>query len=271
MSAYSGIYSDMQGLAELRTQSKRAPDAALSEVAGHFEALFTSMMLKTMRESSLNSDLFNSNQSSHYTEMFDNQVAVEMSRGRGLGLKEALIRQLGGDVELNIQRTEAPVRNYPRAPQSKQDFVNGMMPFAIEVERELGISRKAVVAQAALESGWGKHTMQRPDGSDAYNFFGIKADASWQGDKVAMKTLEFSEGVGSRVTEKFRAYDSLGQSVRDYADFIRRNPRYREAIERGADPHQYATELQRAGYATDPNYADKIKQIVDSKALREAA
>ena len=270
MSAYSGITSDMPGLSRLSAPAAQRPESQLEEVAGHFEALFTRMMLKSMRESSLNSGLFESNQNSQYTEMFDDQVAIQMSRGRGLGLKEMLIRQLEGAGSPQATPAEQMTSSgrYDWNPVDQQEFVSGLLPFAREVEKELGVSHKAVLAQAALESGWGRHAIRRSDGSNTFNLFGIKADASWTGDRVATKTLEFDDGVGRRTTESFRAYGSMGEAARDYADFIRNNPRYSQAIENGSDPHAYARELQRAGYATDPDYAKKIGDILESRTLR---
>ncbi|MDH3768904.1 MAG: glucosaminidase domain-containing protein, partial [Gammaproteobacteria bacterium] len=243
MSAYSGIYSDMQGLAELRTHAVRRPESALEEVAGQFEAVFTRMMLKTMRESSLNSDLLESNQSAHYMEMFDSQVAVEMSRGRGLGLKQLLMRQLGSDSTNKPVESTVAIDRGDFEPASRKEFVAALLPFARQVEKELGISHKAVLAQAALESGWGRRTMRHPDGKSTFNLFGIKADRSWSGDRVALRTLEFEDGIAHRPRENFRAYQSLGHAVDDYAGFIRDNPRYTRAIQLGADPHAYAHEL----------------------------
>lgn len=260
MSAYSGIYTDLGGLAQLRTRAERRPDSALNEVATQFEALFTRMMLKTMRESSLGDSLFDSNQNKQYLEMFDSQVALEMSRGRGLGLKQMLIRQLGGEPALRSQQVAQPVAPDWR-PATPGEFVDGLLPLARRVEDELGISHRAVLAHAALESGWGKHTMRRPDGSNAFNLFGIKADSSWDGARVAVKTLEFRDGVAARETASFRAYGSLDEAVSDYVSFMRDNPRYRSAIEHGADAQSYARELAEAGYATDPDYARKLAAI----------
>lgn len=269
MSAYSGISGDMQGLAQMRAPVVRH-ESALEQAAGQFEALFTRMMLKTMRESSLKSDLFQSNQGDQYTEMFDDQVAMQMSRGRGFGLKEMLIRQLEGSGVSEARPAEQMTASgrYDWKPTSAEEFVSGLLPFAQQVEKELGISHKAVLAQAALESGWGRHAIRHADGSNSFNLFAIKADPAWTGDKVSVKTLEFDEGVAHRSTESFRAYQSLGEAARDYADFIRGNPRYEQAIEQGSDPHAYARALQSAGYATDPDYAAKIGDILDSPALR---
>lgn len=270
MSAFSGIADNMQGLAEMRVPTAQRDESELEVVAGHFEALFTRMMLKTMRESSLKSDLFESNQNSQYTEMFDDQVAMQMSRGRGLGLKQMLIQQLQGagtQQSLPAERIGSSGK-YDWKPTSNDEFVSDLMPFARQVEKELGVSHKAVLAQAALESGWGRHAIRKPDGSNSFNLFGIKADSAWNGDRVATRTLEVEDGVARRTTASFRSYQSLGEAARDYADFIRSNPRYSQAIEHGSDPHAYAQELQRAGYATDPDYAKKIGDIIDSRALR---
>lgn len=269
MSAYSGIYTDLNGLAQLRTRARQQPSAALEEVAGQFEALFTRQMLKTMRESSFGGGVFDSSENQQYLEMFDSQVAVEMSRGRGLGLKQMLIRQLGGTPDAAVSAAEAVARPVWE-PTSRTDFVQAMLPFAREVEQRLGIDHRAVVAHAALESGWGRYTMQRPDGSNAFNFFGIKADRNWKGDRVVMNTLEVRNGVAEQEQAGFRAYDSIRESVQDYADFLQQNPRYREALEVGADPHAFAQALQRAGYATDPAYAEKLSQLIDDERLTSA-
>lgn len=280
MSAYSGIYTDLNGLAQLRTRAQRRPEAALEEVAGQFEALFTRMMLKTMRESNLGDSLFDSNGTEQYLEMFDNQVALSMSRGRGLGLKEQLIRQLGGAADSEIStnrpagalpRRPAPLTAAPAAaewnPANAEEFVRDLAPHARRVARELGVDERAIIAHAALESGWGRHTMRRDDGSNAFALFGIKADAAWRGDRVTVGTLEVRDGVARRERASFRAYDSLADAVNGYADFLRENPRYGTALAQGADARAYARELQAAGYATDPHYAAKLTRIVDSDAV----
>ena len=260
MSAYNGIYTDLNSLAQLRTRAEHNPATALDEVATQFEALFTRMMLETMRESSLGDSLLDGGQNEQYLEMFDSQVALEMSRGRGLGLKQMLIRQLGGEQQLRSPEAAQPVAADWR-PASREEFIATLLPMAREVENELGISHRAVLAHAALESGWGRHLMRRPDGGNAFNLFGIKADASWHGPQTNVPTLEFRDGVAVRETAGFRVYESLDEAMADYVSFIRGNPRYRAAIEHGADAGRYATELAEAGYATDPDYARKLADI----------
>lgn len=270
MSAYSGIYTDLGGLARLRARAQVRPQSALEEAAGQFEALFTRMMLKSMRESSLGSSLMDSSQNKQYLQMFDSQMALEISRGRGLGLKDMLIRQLGGDPAA-AEPVTVPATAPRFAPESKEAFVRELLPHARRIESELGVSSRAVLAHAALESGWGRHTMHHPDGRDAFNLFGIKADSAWRGQSVTLRTLEFDDGIAHQETARFRAYASLEHAMEDYARFLRANPRYGDAVARGADPHDYAAELQRAGYATDPNYARKLSQVIDSGVLDIAA
>jgi flagellar protein FlgJ len=132
----------------------------------------------------------------------------------------------------------------------------------------MGLSPEALLAQAALETGWGRHVMSRNGGGSSHNLFGIKADSSWDGDRVRQTTLEFKDGVALKTKAAFRAYDSYGQSLSDYVRFIQSNPRYSRALEAVGDERRYFRELQRAGYATDPNYAEKIEQILDSDAMQ---
>ncbi|MBI5461111.1 MAG: flagellar assembly peptidoglycan hydrolase FlgJ [Gammaproteobacteria bacterium] len=318
------IYTDPQGLAQLRQQvraegNERSPET-LRKVAGQFEALFVQQMLKTMRESSLNEGLMDSDQSKLYQGMFDEQIALEMSRGQGLGLSDMLVRQLGGDSAANaeprirepadpflgpamaarrpaalaygqdrpaaldvapsadvsgcsaaqlgdIPLTDTPVREW--RPGSQEEFVADLWPHAESAARTLGVDPKVLLAQAALETGWGQHIMQRRDGSSSHNLFGIKADGRWSGDQVSHRTVEFRHGVLQREQANFRAYTSPGRSLADYAEFIRNNPRYEDALG-SDDPRRYVMELQRAGYATDPAYGRKIMNIYNSDEFQYA-
>lgn len=146
--------------------------------------------------------------------------------------------------------------------ESKQDFVDKLMPIAEKVAPKIGIEPQAMIAQAALETGWGQKMIQNSDGSNALNFFGIKADSRWQGDKAYVNTLEHRNGVAVQEKAHFRAYDNAHQALDDYTQFIQTNPRYSEAVSVAKDSNAYFTELQNAGYATDPNYASKIQAIL---------
>jgi flagellar protein FlgJ len=144
-----------------------------------------------------------------------------------------------------------------------QDFVNDIAPVAKRTAERLGVSPVALVAQAALETGWGKHVIHDGDGGSTNNLFNIKAQYSgWNGESVKVPTLEYREGEAQREMADFRAYNSIEESFADYADFLERNPRYREALNVGEDPQRFVKELQEAGYATDPHYASKLQQIM---------
>ena len=134
----------------------------------------------------------------------------------------------------------------------------------------LGVDPRVLVAQSALETGWGKHTMTRSDGYVSNSLFGIKANHSWKGDAVNMPTLEFENGQFNKQRASFRAYNTVAESMDDYVDFVTKNPRYQSALERASDPEGYTRALQDAGYATDPKYADKIMQILKSPMLNDA-
>jgi flagellar protein FlgJ len=168
-----------------------------------------------------------------------------------------------GDVPLPA----APVRNW--RPGNQQEFVAELWPHAESAARKLGVDPKVLLAQAALETGWGQHIMQRRDGASSHNLFGIKADGRWSGDQVSHRTVEFRHGVLQREQASFRAYASPGHSLADYAEFIRNNPRYEDALG-SDDPRRYVMELQRAGYATDPAYGRKIMNIYNSDEFQYA-
>ena len=151
-----------------------------------------------------------------------------------------------------------------------RDFVRDLWPHAQRAAERLGVPAEAIVAQSALETGWGRKLPLRADGTPSYNLFGIKADTRWPGERLAVDTLEFEgEGFVSR-REPFRAYPGLAEAVDDYAEFLTANPRYQRALAAGDDSAAFARELQAAGYATDPAYASKIQRIVAGDTLATA-
>lgn len=150
-------------------------------------------------------------------------------------------------------------------------FVAALYPHAEVVGAELGVDPRAIVAQAALETGWGKHMIADDAGRNSFNFFGIKADSRWQGDSVEVMTHEYRQGVRVNETASFRSYASLEDGLRDYADFLSGNSRYQDAIGQGLGADDYGHALQQAGYATDPEYGNKIERIARSAAIHGAA
>ncbi len=152
---------------------------------------------------------------------------------------------------------------------SPDHFVRDIWPHAEKAARRLGVSTELLVAQSALETGWGQHTLRRADGSVAYNLFGIKAGSDWDGASVTRSTLEFRDGAMRREQARFRAYDSLAEAFDDYARFLQTRGHYRSALQHGGSDEHYIRGLQQAGYATDPNYADKVLGILRSPTLSQ--
>jgi flagellar protein FlgJ len=271
------FFADPAALAPLKSEAKAQNPAALKEVARQFESLFTQMLLKSMREAnkslSNGDSLFGSDQADFYQDMFDQQMAVHLSQGEGLGLADVLVRQLSGvgsgngarDSGQNLDAPNSSVLPVSQAPRpvasSKADFIRQMLPHAQEAARELGVDPNALLAQAALETGWGKSVPCNGAGECSYNLFGIKAGGNWSGATVNVPTLEFEDGVAVRKVDRFRAYESPADSFKDYARLIRNNPRYENALNTGSDVTSFAAALQNGGYATDPAYAQKIATV----------
>ena len=155
----------------------------------------------------------------------------------------------------------------PQRFDTPQQFVETLLPLAESVAAELGVDPKVLLAQSALETGWGRHLIQRSEGGSSHNLFNIKADSRWSGDKAFVGTVEFRDGVAQQERSAFRVYESYEQSFRDYAEFLKGSSRYQQALEQAGDPYRYLRGLQQAGYATDPEYADKISRIFDGDVL----
>lgn len=153
---------------------------------------------------------------------------------------------------------------------SPQSFVRSLLPVAKQAVEGTPLQPLFLVAQAALETGWGKNVINKQDGSSSFNLFGVKADNSWQGEKATVQTVEFRDGVARKERANFRAYGSLEESIKDYAQFVTKSPRYSQAVQQADNASQYFEQLQQAGYATDPQYATKILSILHGKYLNTA-
>jgi len=153
---------------------------------------------------------------------------------------------------------------------SPESFVAAIWDHAEKAAKRVGAATEAIVAQAALETGWGEHIMQRADGSTSFNLFGIKAGGGWQGDSVAKPTLEYRNGLAHREQAQFRAYDDLAAGFEDYVSFLESQARYSDALESGGSGARFASALQEAGYATDPEYARKIDRVIKSETMQRA-
>ena len=266
--------TDMGGLASLRLSAKRNDPEALRAAAKQFESLFTQMMLKSARAASLGDDLMGSQQTEFYQDMFDQQVAQQLSAGKGLGIADLLIRQLQATpaaspapAGLTAGSAVQPAVREPRA--GAQDFIQKLLPHAQKAADELGVPARVLVAQAALETGWGRREIRNADGSASHNLFGIKADAGWQGARTRVATHEYVNGMKQAESADFRSYASLDEAFADYARFLKTQPRYREALAQ-TDGTSFVQGLQKAGYATDPAYADKILGIAQGERMQLA-
>jgi len=174
---------------------------------------------------------------------------------------QTIINSYINDSEPLSDMTEIPFKNNNTKSSSTDDFIRQLLPHATQAAKELGIDPKVILAQAALETGWGRSLIKNSNGSTSFNLFNIKADKSWTGKQAQVSALEFDQGIAKKVNSGFRAYSSFKESFADYVDFIKTNPRYGDALKQVNNGERYLQELQQAGYATDPNYANKIMAI----------
>lgn len=268
--------TDFSQYAELRRGADTSDPQVLKEVAGQFEALFVQTMLKNMRDTSLADPIFGqSEQHEMYQDMLDQQYALEMSSGRGIGLAEMLVRQLGGDPSDVVNSEEYEMRTMTATEPSPawsepQQFVRDIWPHAKAAAERLKVAPEGLLAQAALETGWGKHVMRNNEGVLSFNLFGIKATGSWDGPTATRPTIEFRDGLGERQVARFRAYPDVEATFNDYVQVVGTQPRFDAVRNHGEDTSAFAEALQKSGYATDPAYADKIKAIINSDTMQSA-
>ena len=254
---------DAQGLEQLRAQARQSPDQALKAVAQQFESVFLNMILKSMREATPQDGMFDSEQTKMFTGMLDQQLAQNMA-SRGVGLADIMVRQLRGGVA-EAADALSPVGVLPSAHNgtAQQNFISRMLPFASQASRNSGVPPQLMLGQAALESGWGKREIRMADGSNSFNLFGIKAGGGWNGKVAEVMTTEYENGIAHKQVEKFRAYASYAEAFRDYAALIGSNPRYADVLQQNGDVAGMTQAMQKAGYATDPNYADKLARVME--------
>jgi len=262
------FYADPKGLGALRHDARVQTPAAIKETAKQFESLFTSMLLKSMRAATPKDSLSGSDQQSFYQDMFDQQIATQISRGKGLGLADMLVQQLmRNSASAAAAPAVQPAANSPPPttkswpPATKADFVTALLPAATAAGQKLGVDPQTLIAHAALETGWGKSMPRNADGSCSFNLFGIKAGSSWQGPVANSVTTEFRAGVAGRETANFRSYASPEACLNDYAAMLASKPRYGAALGTGSDVTAFASGLQRGGYATDPHYVSKLSAV----------
>lgn len=271
-----GLASDSRSLDALRSRAASDPKSAVREAAKQFEALFMNELMKSMRASTMSSGMLDNGGSTMGTEMLDTQLASKMTGLPG-GLSDAIARHLERQMGMapgpipvtrSANNTLAPLEATPqptRLPQiGAAGFVQQHTSAAEVAEAETGIPAAFMVAQAAHETGWGRKEIRHADGAPSFNLFGIKAGGNWQGPVAEITTTEYIGGKAQKVVAKFRAYSSYAESFADYGKLMKESPRYRETVARAKDASSFAQGLQRAGYATDPGYADKLTKVINT-------
>lgn len=298
MKSVTDNYLDANSLNKITQLGKKDNQAALKEVAKQFEALFMQQMLKTMRDTNkifAEDNPMNSSEMQFHQDMLDHQWVLNLANGKGIGLAEVFYRQMspdygkkshdplltsplpgGGTVlspgkgEVRVGSSEIQPTSIKNTPTTQDDFVAGVMPYAQEAAKKLNLDPDVLIAQAAMETGWGKFVIKDKQGNSSFNLFNIKATDSWQGNKVNVSTLEYHNGVAKKENANFRSYNSYAESFADYVKLISESPRYEKARSQAKDASAYLDALQEGGYATDPDYADKIKSILKSEAITQA-
>ena len=285
-STTNALAVDIRSLNALKVDAGAANSAqATREVAKQFESLFMRELIKSMRDATMKSGLMEGEQANLGQDMLDQQLSISMSGLQG-GLSEAIARQLsrqmgGADTSFSVPSTLSLPQAQPRAtlpsasplaeattqvPRGRDGFVQHLSGTAERVAQESGIPASFMLGQAGHETGWGKSEIRHKDGSNSFNLFGIKATKAWTGKVAEITTTEYINGKAQKVTAKFRAYDSYEDSFRDYARLIKESPRYEkaESVAQSGSAMAYASALQKAGYATDPEYARKLSGAINS-------
>ncbi|CEK11056.1 flagellar assembly peptidoglycan hydrolase FlgJ [Legionella hackeliae] len=285
---------DFKNLHNLKLQAQKDGQKALPEVSKQFEAIFLQSMLKSMRMGGQyfldDSSPFKSNTASTFQDMLDGQYATNISQGKGVGLASVLAKQLAQTAHLNPVDNTHPVKpmdqsrlsaripsqemhsareTNPKTAATIDEFVKSIWPYARQAANLLGLDPKLLMAQAALETGWGQYVTKGADGSTSNNLFNIKATSRAE-DSVKIKTTEYIADTPIKVNASFRRYPSIEHSFNDYVALIQGSGRYEAALANANDPERYVGELHRAGYATDPDYASKIMSIYHGDELQQA-
>lgn len=296
------VYTDIQGLQKLKYDSNTA--GVKKEVAQQFESILMQMVLSSMRNANkaFSSGMFGSDQMEMYQDLFDKQLSLVMSNS-GVGFADMIEKNINQNQSAALAQTPqatesatttfkslAPRQNLTEQPEknaeisaiqstssseqpkketfkSPEDFVTKLWSAAKYAAKIIGTNPEILLAQAALETNWGKNIL--PQGKNStHNLFNIKADSSWDSKITTVQSLEEKNGVLVKEKSNFRSYDSYMESFMDYANFLKQNKRYSESLDNALNPEKFVNSLQNAGYATDQNYADKILKIFSSRSFQ---
>lgn len=303
---YTNLNSLAALRAEATSTNKAQKAKATHAVAKELESLFLQMMLKSMRKASPVGKSGETDQMRFYQDMFDKQIALDLANRKngGIGLAKIIQQQLSGTtaakknsvagiatlpanrlhrqhiqmLKSSLSRSGATAHAHKQVvstqaaaesfrPQTPQQFIRALWKHAQRSAAKLGVKPEVLIAQSALETGWGQRMISDSGGRNANNLFGIKAGTNWSGQQVAVRTLEYHDGVASKEQARFRAYPSLAESFDDYVRFLQSSPRYQQALRHAGNDKEYLQQLQQAGYATDPAYAEKISAITQRNSF----
>lgn len=287
--ASRGLAADANSLGALKLQAGKDSPTAIKETAKQFESLFMRELMKSMREATTKSGMLDSPGGDLGTDLLDQQFAVQMS-GQPGGLSDIIALQLTRQMGIPTKdapqasatpeshraaaatiRAIAPPTHTPHTQkvtkgptESQTNFVQKHAQAANEVAKSSGIPAGFMLGQAGHETGWGKHEIKVKGGDPSHNLFGIKAGAGWTGKTAEVTTTEYINGAPQKRIARFRAYDSYADAFKDYARMINESPRYAKAREQTGSANAYASGLQKAGYATDPDYAAKLHRAIST-------
>ncbi|SUC35148.1 Peptidoglycan hydrolase flgJ [Providencia rustigianii] len=293
MQLLQGAAYDVQSLTGLKGELNKSPEQGLRQVTQQLEATFVQMMLKSMRSALPQDGMLSNDQTRLMTSMYDQQIAQDLSQ-KGLGFGEMMYQQLTRDQSSNLptqsafmplneqelqslppfameqmMRRFAPMGDALAAPFQKikslslnsSNFINRLLEPAKNASEKSGISHFLILAQAALESGWGKREILTAEGKSSHNLFGIKAGKSWKGPVTNIMTTEVINGESIKMRDDFRVYGSYEEAISDYIGLLTQNPRYKE-VKHAPTPEIAARRLHQAGYATDAGYSDKLITLI---------
>ncbi len=295
-------YFDLSALGSLKAEAVDKKDESLRIVAQQLESVFLELVLKSMNEAnaSIKSEIFDRDQEEFYQDMFNQQLALSLSKAGGLGLSEVIYQQLKPQDttdmpmrQLNIERQGMPITLpkqadiLPQQPNTSvlvdnakesitvkpltesekavKEFMDSLLPHAELASKIIGLDPKLLLAQSALETGWGKHILHDENGQSSHNLFGVKSNDKWEGKAILAQTLEYTDDQAKEIKAPFKSYNSYLESFLDYISLLK-NKRYEKALENKDDPKTFLSELHQAGYATDPKYVDKILKIYEKFA-----
>ncbi len=272
----AGLSLDLRSLDQLKNSSNDR--TALKTVAKQLESLFMQELIKSMRSTSMDSGMLDNNATEMGTGMLDQQMSTQLSGMPG-GLSDMILKQLERQIGQVVNTSNGQAKaigNSQTAVQAdpsktkltpSEQFIKRHLSDAQAAEASSGIPAGHILGQAALESGWGKREIRTADGSNSHNLFGIKAGANWKGKVAEVTTTEYVGGVAHKVTAKFRAYDSYADAFKDHSRLLSQSARYSQTVAKADTAEGFAQGLQRGGYATDPAYAKKLTQVINT-ALR---